>query len=74
MFFVMKDFQDSGKFYPRRIGQPTNVWEDAVRKALRYEGYIVDERNRLKGQVTHPNALCYIGKKNISSGEDCVLS
>lgn len=71
MFFVMRDFVDLGKTFPRRVGSPTCSWSTAKRLALKHRGYIVNESRELMGQAMYPDAPRYLSNVvNVSSGED----
>ena len=71
MFFVMRDFVDVGKTFPRRVGSPTSNWTTAKRLALKHKGYIMNEGRELLGQAMCPNAPRYLETTTyIGSGED----
>jgi hypothetical protein len=71
MFFVMRDFVDVGKQYPRRIGSPTTDWSVAKRLCLKHQGYVMNESREMVGQAFDPAMPRYVGTVvNIGSGED----
>ena len=70
MFFVQRDISFSDKTYTRRVGKMTSSFDIAKRIAARCNGYILNEHRKMVGQCVDIGAPMYVGKLDISSGED----